>query len=334
MSTKLYILPRLTTLPRMHAIWGHLLDRYEGMFTEVNDLDEYDSVSDRLESEILTNTIRAVLEFGGYEGEVVAYSNDYGESGYTMSLAEDVASGIFCDISSTGGEWDYLDTDIHYAIEELRVLLVSKLDYVRFFDVDGHLSILNVTAVKAFNPNNHAGDWVVQVDREMSGTGLPLRPTLSEFEPLMVYWQKEFGMLVGHADSAAAITNSSNYIGRLTEKYAGSGLTIPPKGMGNPYSSLSNKPLRYADRDGNAQLMLLETKLDACYAYYLKCMNDLVTRGNENDVKSNHRHWVRFYNLFEQYLACHCGNFTNKPAKSRYCHGLVIHGISSALWGV
>lgn len=336
MKTQLCILPRLRKIPKIYNTWTTILSRYHEGISDCVIAEDYDSVEDRLEAEVVRTVVRSVLEFGNYEGSINGFYSDCGDESVDMSLAEDIVNNVFSgsiirEYSEEHGE-QYIDVDLYGLVQDLRLLLCRHLDNHRFINHEGSLNIRIIETVHPLVPEGVGGDWLINVESRIHDTGLIVVPTIDEFKTLLYYWQEKFGEYVGHANSEKAVDEVATYIGRQNSKYGGSGLEMPQVSMGNPYSHLSDKPFRYVDSQGLNQILLLETKLDACFAYYVKTINDLIQRGNENDVGSNHRHWVRFYNLYERPLACHCSNFSNGKSASRFCHGLVIAGISEAMW--
>ena len=336
MKTQLCILPRLRKIPKIYSAWTTILSRYHEGISDCAIPEDYDSAEDRLEAEVVRTVVRSVLEFGDYEGSITGFYSDSGDESVDMSLAEDIVNNVFSgsiirEYDADGGQ-QYIDVDLYGLVQDLRLLLCRHIDNRRFVDKDGNLNARIIETIHPLVPEGVGGDWIVHVEYRLHDTGLVIFPTISEFKTLMYYWQEKFGEYVGHANSEDAVDQVATYIGRQMDKYGGSGLEMPQVCMGNPYSTLSNKPFRYVDSDGRAQLLLLESKLDACFAYYIKSVNDLIQCGNENDVGSNHRHWVRFYNLYGSPLACHCSNFSNEKSASRFCHGLVIAGLSEAMW--
>lgn len=333
MSTTIYLLPRLNKIPKIYRLWQNILSRYSEDIHNSIISDKYANEAERLEAEVICLITRATIEFGSYNGEVSGYHSDFGDVAVDGALAEGLINEVFNGaVVEIQNGYNFLDLDLTSLVRNLRRHLYQHVHPSRFIEYDGKLYAKRVVSISPGVPHGPNGDWMVCVEFEEVDTGLVVTPTLDEFRMLMFYWQAKHGSLVGHANSEEAAEEGATYIGRLTEKYAGSELEMPQICMGNPYSSLSNRPFQYIDTGGVRHSLMLKGKLEACYAYYIKSISDLIEHGNEDDYRSSHRHWARFYNLHERLLACHCSNFSNKRSESRFCHGLVIAGIAECLY--
>lgn len=336
-KSEMYILPRLSQIPKIHRAWKNITERYADKINERADAGEYDSPFDAFEAELVGHIVHTTLDFGNYEGEVNGWFSDMGAVNLDGAVAEDIQYNFFSGKSieveseDSRSPGSYLDVEVAEMLFDLRRHYHRLMTRGRCVEANGHLHIRTIITIHPLVYSQN-GDWFVTVEVDTADTGLPMSPTLDEFRTLLLYWQSRYGELVGHADSDEAEDHYATYIGRNGNKYANR-LDLPSKPMGNPYSSLSGSSVRF-DTDHGVESFVVDSKLTACYAYYLKSVRDLVHYGNNDDELNPRNHWVRFYNLFDRHVACHCGNFTNKKAESRFCHGLVIHGLAEPLAGV
>ena len=292
----------------------------------------YHSPMDAFEACVVKNIIHTTLTYGNYSGAVNGWYSDMGMVSLDGAAAEDIVHALFTGTSIASEEsiGSLLDLELAELLHSIRCQYHRIVHDGYCTKVGDNLGIRQIVSVQTVNYSED-GDWFVTVEYELIDSGLPLSPTLDEFRLLMLHWQAKYGGLVGHANSDEATEYYATYIGRNGDKYSDR-LDMPDTCMGNPYSSLSGRTVRF-DTTRGVEYVNVNSKLTACYAYYLKTVRDLVAAGNEDDEHCPRHHWVRFHNVFDHHLACHCGNFTNRRAESRFCHGLVIHGIAEIVSG-
>lgn len=331
-QSKLYILPRIHDIPKTSRQWNRFIaDWHDEIVVACGSIEKFEEV-------IVYNIVRYTLDFGNFSGHAHGWNPDSEYGGLDGSAVEDIIEDIFNgddpEIPNSDAKWNlsrYMSLELTDVLCNLRMHYHRSVCESKFSKIGINMGVRRITNIVTtlHTPN---GDWFVGVDFDIVDTGLPLSPTEGEFRTLMFYWQAKYGKLVGNARSEEAAEHDATYIGRNVNQFTH--LNIPDVPMGNPYSSLAHSVVRYDTFDERGiDTLEVTNRLTACLAYYLKSVRDLIAAGNEDDQCCNRVHWVRFYNLQDEYLACHCGNYTDRKAATRFCHGLVIHALADTTAG-
>lgn len=289
--------------------------------------DEFDIHPDILEAAVIEEAFRTYFTYGSlqdtsYDGENVDWTA-------TENLLHELEmADLYLEDTDIPGYEDgaWLSYWISDLIWKLRNTFLRMFGNLTIKVLNGNLATVSLVEAKAIMWEDDV--WRLQTSCNSIDSGLIAAPTLSEFKTLMYYWQEMFGSKVGQVKNYDG--DYGIYIGRnrhLFEYNGPSGIRNSAVPMGNPFSSKSNRHYNIVTEDGPFDV-LVKDKLSACYAFYLAKVDRLIQFG----LDDGDDHWTHLIELHDSELICHCGDFTNQRDSSKFCHGLVLSGLTELFY--